>query len=205
MTLDSTGFSEKKKIPCFICDKTKLEYRHHTPEYGHDGAALDCGPCMGAHGDPILNMAGAKFFTLIRGSDTPAMILRPKETQISRSGNPYHYGGYHAPTFGTRPQETVFVCAHCVAYYGEDLEKRVSEIADHRLNQEYAILLHAFFVGTSWRRVSEPNRWKLRKRLDQFIEDLESLAPGYNINRALRTFRKIRTRIAPKAPLKKSA
>lgn len=207
MALDSTGYSHQKKIPCFVCEKTQLEYRSHQPEYGHDGATLNCGPCMGAHDSPILNRANAKFFTLLRGSDTAKTIIVAQETEIYRSGDPYHYGGYHEPTFGTRVTDTIFVCAHCVEYYGDDLFHRIGEVATRRLDQEYAILLHAFFVGTRWRRVSRNNRWSLRKRLDHFIEDLECLGPGPNINKALRTFRKVRTVITPakKKPAKKSA
>ena len=211
MALDSTGSHFDKKVACFVCDKTELQYESYTPQYGHDGHAVDIGSCMGPHGQPIVNFEGAKFFRLQKNDaeSSDSIWIYPVEIQVGRSGDPYHYGGKHEPDFGEHLGEVVFVCSHCVTYYETEtgLKKRVAHLADWALDRRYGMVLDRLLnlfgrskeqIRRRWRQIPERGRWSRERMLAELIGDLKQLRPHKEIQKILARCYRIQKAISPK-------
>ncbi len=201
----ATGPTFPKSIPCFTCQKTKLEYIQFTPMSSDEGEPLDVGSSM-ENSPPIKNRRGAKFFQLVPASNETGLIS-PQEFRLQNGGRWYHDYRYLEPDFGERLGQIVFICERCVAHYEtrDALEIRIARIAQLGLHARYGVILDACFyddlfslepslMRQSVQRIKPRTRRRLHYLLPPFLAELSQLenrAPIKRIGRKLRHIEKM--------------
>ncbi|MBI4992079.1 MAG: hypothetical protein HZB99_02570 [Candidatus Harrisonbacteria bacterium] len=207
MALDSTGFGDRREIPCFICNGDPLKFRVYRPDYGHGGQSLDARACIEPHWPPLdaklaEKLSNARLFEIrpmeVANPTYSGEKLNPQppvqfvETELRQSHYPYHYGGLVMPDFGESVGQTIYVCPNCVKVEGDEtLDEKLDHAFIDKIDKKIFELLWGLAKRTNalkilaqsksfrkrWRGVDKRERVRISKLFGTLINNFKNANP----------------------------